>query len=87
MPNFSGWDSPELPSSSEEDERQYLWDIMKTGFRFVAFSIFLYTLIIWGFSNLLMKSNILSGDISWAHAGILSAGIIILRVWDKTFFK
>ena len=69
------------------NERAYAWDVVKTGFRFIVFTCLLYTLIIWGFSNLLDKSNILSGSVSWQQAGIMSFGLIFLRIWNKTFFK
>lgn len=86
MPNSFDWDAPEI-ASTEDEERQYALDVVKTALRFCIFSVFLYTLIIWGFSNLLMKSNILPSSVPWHYAGILSMGIIVLRVWDKTFFK
>ena len=86
MPDFPDWDEPEFAASSKE-EREYAWDLVKTGARFLIFTTLLYTLIIWGFSNLLFKNDILSGDLSWRHAGIFSFGIIVLRTWNRTFFK
>ncbi len=84
MPDFPDWDAPEYSSA---DERAYAWDVIKTGIRFLVFTCLLYTLAIWGISNLLVKSGILSGSISWHYAGIISLGIILLRLWDKSFFK
>lgn len=86
MPDFEDWDAPDFSPSSAE-ERAYAWDVIKTGMRFLIFTTLLYTLIIWGFVNLLFRSDILSGDISWHYAGILSFGVIVLRLWNKAFFK
>jgi|688.fasta_scaffold1083559_2 hypothetical protein len=84
MPDFEDWDAPELSSA---DERAYLLDVVKTGIRFLVFTCLLYTVGIWGFSNLLVRSDILSGSISWQHAGIMSFGIVVLRLWNKSLFK
>jgi hypothetical protein len=84
MSNFEDWDAPELSSA---DERAYLWDIVKTGIRLLVFTCLLYTIGIWGFSNLLVRSGILSDSVSWHYAGIISFGIVVLRLWNKTFFK
>ena len=84
MSNFEDWDAPELSSA---DERAYLWDVVKTGIRLLVFTCLLYTIGIWGFSNLLVRSGILSDSVSWHYAGIISFGIVVLRLWNKTFFK
>ena len=84
MPDFEDWDAPELSSA---DERAYLLDVVKTGIRFLVFTCLLYTVGIWGFSNLLVRSGILSDSVSWHYAGIISFGIVVLRLWNKTFFK
>jgi hypothetical protein len=84
MPDFEDWD---VNLNDAADQRAYAWDVIKTGLRFLVFTCLLYTFIIWGFANLLVKSDILSGDISWQHAGMMSVGIIFLRMWDRTFFK
>jgi hypothetical protein len=86
MRNFDeDWEA-ELDDDSA-NERAYAWDVVKTGFRFLVFTCLLYTLIIWGFSNLLVRSNILSGSVSWQYAGVISLGIIFLRVWNRALFK
>lgn len=84
MRDFEDWD---VNLNDAADQRAYAWDVVKTGLRFLIFTCLLYTLIIWGFTNLLVKSDILSGAISWQHAGVMSFGIIFLRIWDRTFFK
>lgn len=84
MPDFEDWDAPEYSSA---EERAYAWDVIKTGIRFLVFTCLLYTIAIWGFVNLLFKSDILAGDVSWHYAGIMSFGIVMLRLWDRTFMK
>lgn len=76
-----------MPENDAADQRAYAWDLIKTGLRFLVFTCLLYTFIIWGFTNLLVDSDILSGSVSWLHAGVMSLGIILIRMWDKTFFK
>lgn len=88
MPDFEDWElkTPNLSATAAE-ERAYAWDVVKTGFRFLIFTCLLYTFIIWGFTNLLVKSDILSGSVSWHHAGLMSLGIVFLKMWNQTFFK
>lgn len=87
MRNPGDWDPYEDIDVSDSEQRAYAWDVIKTGLRFLIFTTVLYTLCIWGFSNLLQRSNIISGNIDWHAAGIIGFGIIFLRLWDRTFFK
>ena len=82
MPDFEDWDSPSL----NEDEKQYAMDVVKSGFRFLIFTCFMYTFIAWSLFNLLDGRGIISGNITWLQAGAISFGIIVVRMWDRVFF-
>lgn len=82
---FGEWPAPEMVSP--EEERQYLLDVIKTGIRFMIFSIMGMTVFLWVAANILSKSGIIGGSISWTNCGILAFSAVLIRLWNSTFFK
>lgn len=85
MPEFDDWESDFPVGTTEETE--YVWDVVKTGLRFLIFTCLLYTFFVWGISKILVRSDILSGEIRWHDAGLIALGIVFVRMWERTFFK
>ena len=75
------------PYATPEEERQYMMDVIKAGLRFLIITAFFYTGAIWVVSRILNNSGIIDGALSWGSAAIIGVGGIILRTWDRTFFK
>jgi hypothetical protein len=81
---FAGWPEPQI---SEEEQREYQMDLIKTGIRFFIFTGISYSFFLWVVSNLLAQSNIVDGSISWWNSCVIAFLGTFVRVWDRTFFK
>lgn len=64
-----------------------MMDAAKAGLRFLIITAFLYTAAVWALSRILFNAGILDGDLNWGACSIIGISGLLLRTWDRTFFR
>lgn len=82
------WEPPANPFEEKNEAlTSYQWSVIRTGFYFLIFSTLLQGAAIWVISQILETSGILSGSLAWTESMIVSAVVVAIGIWKKTFFK